>query len=152
MFVYKDEDGNINKDIKCKKLAGLIEPIASAKAQEIFQDDCDIRQKRIRMPQLRRDIDERIKEIENLNSNLVGYKLGSIGWKDVSRRIEMYEKANDEDMAEFRRLERELGEIPRVFCVRNDEVVNIKLMDGVTDIKNMTKDATKFSRTLSEHI
>jgi hypothetical protein len=64
----------------------------------------------------------------------------------------VYEKANDEDMAEFRRLERELGETPRVFGVRNDEVVNIKLMDGVTDIKNMTKDTTKFSRTLSEHI
>ena len=32
VFVYKDKNGNINKDIKCKNLADLIEPIASAKA------------------------------------------------------------------------------------------------------------------------
>lgn len=43
VFVYKDKNGNINKDIKCKNLADLIEPIASAKADELIKEDYYIR-------------------------------------------------------------------------------------------------------------
>ena len=52
VFVYKDKNGNINKDIKCKNLADLIEPIATAKADELLKEDCINKEKSYRLTEL----------------------------------------------------------------------------------------------------
>ena len=45
VFIVKDEEGNLNKDIKCRNLASIIEPIATAKVDELIKEDNDKRWK-----------------------------------------------------------------------------------------------------------
>ena len=151
IFTLRDQEGNLVKDIKCLKFVDLVEPIASAKADEIFREECGIMEKRIQMPQLRRYVDDRIRQIEKAEISLRSCVKGSDRWLSLTRQIHEWNKENDANMAEFRRLERELQGVPPSGGSEPD-MVNPKLVDGVTDIKNLSRDSSKFSKALSERI
>jgi hypothetical protein len=143
VFVYKDKNGNINKDIKCKNLADLIEPIASAKADEMIKEDCNTRIKSFRLSSLKKDVIKRQEVILDLSRNLLGYKIGSSDWKMVNKSISEREKENERDRNEIEILEEE--------GIRHTEdICDTKLIDGANEIKDMTKDSSRFSKTLSE--
>jgi len=79
VFVYKDIDGNINKDIKCKNLANLIEPIATAKVDELIKVDNSKRYKINKIETLKENILKRQDEIRGLEEHILGFRKDSNG-------------------------------------------------------------------------
>lgn len=143
VFVYKDKNGNINKDIKCKNLVDLIEPIASAKADELLKEDCINKEKSYRLTTLHDKVNTRHNEIKYLRNHLLGFEKNTKKWKNISEIIEKKVNENELDMNEIEELENE--------GINTDNEDNdTKLIVGVDDIKEMKKDSTKFSKVLSE--
>ena len=143
VFLYKDCDGNINKDIKCKNLAILIEPIATAKVDELIKEDDDKRRKMSLKKFLKNSISDRIREIEKLENHIIGYTEGTKGWKHVRSQIEGKQNQNQIDLVELRILESD-----EIDC--NSDFFDEKLAVASDDIKDMKKDSCKFSKTISE--
>ena len=150
VFIYKDSDGNINKDIKCKNLANLIEPIASAKVDELIKEDTDKRYKEKKMVELRNDIVKRQNEIISLENHLVGLVRDSKPWFHAKNQIIKKENENERDIEELEGLQNNEIELvinPYVY-VDCDE----KLVVAADEIKEMKKDSCKFSKTISEQL
>ena len=148
IFLYKDSDGNINKDVKCKNLANLIEPIATAKVDELIKVDNSKRYRLKRKENLRNDIIKRRDEIEKLEAHILGYRKDSDRWNQVNNQILRKICENERDGEEFENLgndEIEVVENP-YFVIDCDE----KLACAADDIKEMKKDSCKFSKTISE--
>jgi hypothetical protein len=145
VYVKKDKDGNMIKDINGKKLVELIEPIASKKAEELLEEDNNKRDKQRKLKYLKTHIKNQYNELENLKEHLKGYKKDSENWKYHNQRLKMIENDIDNCVEEQDELENE------GICVLDiDELWDEKLTDGVNDIKNMKKDHTKFSKKLSK--
>ena len=142
VFIYKDVNGNINKDIKCKNLANLIEPIATAKVNELIKEDCDKRLKINRFKFLRKHIITRKEEIEKLYNHLQGLKKESQQWYYIKSQI--LQKENDIEI-----FHNELENI-NYEIKQDDEYCNEKLIIAADDIKEMKNDSSKFSKTISE--
>ena len=142
VFVYKDKNGNINKDIKCKNLADLIEPIASAKADELLKEDYIIKEKSFRLNELHNKVNTRHEEIKDLRNHVLGFQKDTKKWKYLSDLIEKKVQENEVDMNEIEELENE--------GINTDDEDDEKLIEGADDIKEMKKDSTKFSKVLSE--
>jgi len=142
IFVYKDKNGNINKDIKCKNLAELIEPIASAKANELIKEDYDIKMKSFRLTELYNQVNKRINEIKILKQHLLGLENNSKKWKYTKELIKKKEDENEKDKNEIHDFENE--------GIIENETYDDKLMIAADDIKELQKDSTKFSKVLSE--
>ena len=147
VFIYKDSDGNINKDIKCKSLATLIEPIATAKVDELIKEDDDKRRKMSLKKFLKNNVRDRIIAIEKLESHIIGYAEGTKGWKQVRSQIEGKQNQNQIDITELRILENDETNYDSD-CDFYDE----KLVVAADDIKEMKKDSCKFSKTISEYV
>ena len=148
VFVYKDSAGNINKDIKCKNLANLIEPIATAKVDELIKVDNGKRYKITKIERLKNDIIKRQDEIKSLEEHILGFRKDSTGWKQVMDRICKKEDSNEQDFKELEKLQNdENDEVEEQYIVFDyDE----KLADAAEDIKEMKTDSCKFSKTISE--
>ena len=144
VFMYKDKNGNVNKDIKCKNLAELIEPIASAKADEFVKEDYCIRMRSMRFSSLKKQIIEREKDIKHLNSHLLGLEKDSKNWKHTNDSINKKIADNNRDKNELEELENE-GVVDF-----EEDPCDDKLLGAADDIKDMQKDSTKFSKVLSE--
>jgi hypothetical protein len=144
VFMYKDKNGNVNKDIKCKNLAELIEPIASAKADEFMKEDNHTRIRSFRFLSLKKQLIEREEEIKHLNSNLLGLEKNSKAWKHTVDSINKKMADNNRDKNEIEELQNE-GVVDFEEDPQDD-----KLLEAVDDIKDMQKDSTKFSKVLSE--
>jgi chromosome segregation ATPase len=142
VFIYKDVNGNINKDIKCKNLANLIEPIATAKVNELMKEDCDKRTKINRFKFLRKHIISRKEEIEKLENHLQGLKKETQQWYYIKSQI--LQKENDIEI-----FNNELENI-NYEIEQDNEYCNEKLIIAADDIKEMKTDSSKFSKTISE--
>jgi len=147
IFVKKDKHGNINKDIKCRNLADLIEPIALSKADELIKEDLLKRSKSYLMKNLIERINKRNKDIEMLEQTIIGFDKKSNDWMYYNNMILSKKHENEKDEDE-------------IFNMKNDGILiednlntyDPKLIDAVDDIKEMKKDTTKFSKTLSEFV
>jgi hypothetical protein len=74
IFITKDNKGNIIKDINCRNLCDLIEPIATMKANQLFYNDFRERSKYHEIKRLQTVIKEREKQIESLYATSKGFK------------------------------------------------------------------------------
>jgi hypothetical protein len=146
VFVYKDTNGNINKDIKCKNLANLIEPIATAKVNELMKEDYDKRSKINRFKFLRKHIITRKEEIEKLENHLLGLKKETQQWYYIKSQILQKENDNERDNEELRNMDDDND----IYVLKNDEYCDEKLIVAADDIKEMKTDSSKFSKTISE--
>ena len=144
IFMYKDKNGNINKDIKCKNLAELIEPLASAKAGELMKEDYHNKTKSLRLLNLQKQISQREKEINELDRHLLGLEKDSKAWDNTFSIIRQKYSENRKNRIEIEELENE-----GITCA-DEYIYSTKLVDAADDIKEMQKDSTKFSKTLSE--
>ena len=147
VFVYKDGEGNINKDVKCKSLATLIEPIATAKVDELMKEDDEKRRKMSKKRVLKNNVRDRIIAIEKLESHIIGYAEGTTGWMRVRSQIEGKQNENSRDLTELRILDNDETNYDSD-CDFYDE----KLVVAADDIKEMKKDSCKFSKTISEYV
>ena len=145
IFVYKDKNGIINKDIKCKNLVDLIEPIASAKADELIKEDYILKTKTSKLFILHEQVNMRYEEIKELRNHILGFEKNTEKWKYISDLINKKIKENDIDMNEIENLKNE-----GVNTYNDEEEDENKLIVAVDDIKYMKKDSTKFSKVLSE--
>lgn len=143
VFVYKDEKGNINKDIKCKNLANIIEPIATAKVNELMKEDIDKRSKIYRIKSLRKDIISRKEDIEKLENFLQGLEKSSPHWCYI--RDQISQKENDIEMYNI-----ELMNIDNEDYIDDNKYYDEKLYTAADDIKDMKNNTNKFSKTISE--
>ena len=150
VFVFKDVDGNLNKDIKCKNLANLIEPIATAKVDELINDDNRKRFKKKRIETLENQIKQRKHDIKKLQEHIIGFSKDSREWRNVNTRISKNEEYNEKDKVELEKLRNDemepRNDIHQLFIADCDE----KLVIASDDIKEMKKDSVKFSKTISE--
>jgi hypothetical protein len=146
VFVYKDTNGNINKDIKCKNLANLIEPIATAKVNELMKEDYDKRSKINRFKFLRKHIITRKEEIEKLENHLLGLKKETQQWYYIKSQILQKENDNERDNEELRNMDDDND----IYVLKNDQYCDEKLIVAADDIKEMKTDSSKFSKTISE--
>lgn len=144
IFMYKDKNGNINKDIKCKNLAELIEPLASAKAGELIKEDYCNKTKSLRLLSLQKQISQREKDINELDRHILGLEKDSKAWDNTFSIIREKYSENRRDRIEIEELENE-----GITCA-DENIYSTKLVDAADDIKEMQKDSTKFSKTLSE--
>ena len=143
IFIYKDKNGNINKDIKCKNLVDLIEPIASAKADELIKEDCNIKEKSYRLTRLYDQVNKKHNEIKDLRNHLLGFEKNTKKWKHISELIEKKVNENEMDIKEIEDLE-------NAGIIMDNEDNDTKLIVGADDIKDMKKDSVKFSKVISE--
>jgi len=143
IFVYKDKNGNINKDIKCKNLVDLIEPIASAKADELIKEDCNIKEKSYRLTRLYDQVNKKHNEIKDLRNHLLGFEKNTKKWKHISDLIE--KKVNENEMGI-----KEIEDLENEGIIMDNEDNDTKLIIGADDIKDMKKDSVKFSKVISE--
>jgi hypothetical protein len=142
IFIYKDKNGIINKDIKCKNLADLIEPIASAKADELIKEDYNMKEKISKLSLLHDQVNIRYNEIKELRNHLLGFEKYTKKWKHISDSIKKKVDENEIDIREI--------EILKNQGINTDDEDDEKLIVAVDDIKEMKKDSTKFSKVLSE--
>ena len=148
VFIKKDEYGSIKKDIKCRNLANIIEPIASAKVEELIKEDNDKRWKTTRMHILKKQIHNREYEIDQLEHHLLGFVKHSSQWNYINDQLKEKENENDRDLEEYVRLEDD----DDIMCNKNVPNYDEKLMYAADDIKEMKKDCGKFSKIVSELI
>ena len=149
VFIVKDDEGNLNKDIKCRNLANIIEPIATAKVDELIKEDNDKRWKVNRLNILKKQLMNRETDIENLENHLLGLEKYSQKWCYVKEQIIQKEKENELDFEELEQLDEDNN---NVVHHHHTHVINYdeKLAVAADDIKEMKKDSSKFSKTLSE--
>ena len=145
VFIKKDKNGNISKDIKCRNLSNAVEPIASAKAEELIRVDKERRIKSFNLKELEEKIKKRTIEINNLRDTLLGFKKDSHGWNEYQNTILMLENQNEIDNQEIEKLKND-----GVTLIENDEFCDVKLLEAADDIKEMRTDSSKFSKALSE--
>lgn len=145
IFIRKDSHENINRDVKCKNLADLIEPIASAKAHEMIKEDCSSRIKSFRLASLKKQVIKRQEVIVDLTQHLIGHKNGSSEWKNTIKTISKRENENERDRNEIEILEQE--GVKHV-----DDICDTKLIECANEIREMNKDSSRFSRTVSEYM
>jgi hypothetical protein len=148
VFVIKDKNGNINKDIKCRNLVSVIEPLATKKVDEIVNLDQEKKYKSRHLYNLKKDIIKRKEEIENLKDTLCGFKKNSFEWHQLNNRIIEEEQKIDDDYEQINIYEEE-----GVLASNEDDYyIDTKLMNGALNIKEMKVDSSKFSNSLAQII
>ena len=153
IFVKKDKHGNLNKDIKCRNLAELIEPIASTKADELIKKDHLKRNKSHSLKILEDQIRKRDYDIQNIEETMLGLQKNSDILIYYKKLIISKQKDNKKDKEELKNL-RDSG-LEEILETDKEEIYNTydpKLLEAADDIKEMKKDSTKFSKTLSEFV
>ena len=153
IFVKKDKHGNLNKDIKCRNLAELIEPIASTKADELIKKDHLKRNKTYSLKILEEQIKKRDCDIQNIEETMLGLQKNSDRLVYYKKLIISKQKENKKDKEELINL-RDSG-LEETLEIDKEEIYNTydpKLLEAADDIKEMKKDSTKFSKTLSEFV
>lgn len=149
MFMLVDKDGSTIKDKKCRKVANIIEPIATAKTDELIKADIVQREKSSRLSSLIKNVKEREKTIDKLLEHQQGFEENSKEW----RRIEgEFFKKNEVIFAEQRDINqlRMEGVFPKI--EGEIETYDEKLLNAAEDIKSMKTDCTSFSKTIFEHL
>jgi len=125
----------------------LIEPIATAKVDELIKVDNDKRYKVSKIESLRICIEKRYDQIKSLQQHIIGFRKDSNGWKRVRDQIMSKEVENTRDIEILERLQIEETTMESPYTVLDcDE----KLAVAAEDIKEMKTDSCKFSKTIFE--
>jgi hypothetical protein len=143
VYIKKDKHGNLIKDINGKNLVELIEPIATKKADELLEENNNKKDKQIKIRYLKKLIENKYSEIEEIEQHIKGYIKGSDNWKFYNNKM----KAIEKDIENYKE---EQDELENEMINDAEEICNDKLAEGVYDIKNMKKDSSKFSKKLSK--
>ena len=151
VFVTKDSDGKISKDIKAKKLVDTIEPIASMKVDEIVSLEKEKKDKSRDLFTLKSNIRKRTEEIENLEDTLCGFKKNSNEYNRISKQIEQLHDRNNEEYEQIRVYEEE-GVIEINYDVEHTIDLDTKLLIGASEIKDIKSNPNKFSNTLGNMV
>jgi len=147
IFITKNSDGNIVKDINCRNLCNIIEPIATKKANQLFTDDFNERSKFFEIKKLEKSMKDRENKIQSLHATSKGFKITSTEFRDYMRRIHVEEKQNEADLIQYYALKNS-GVKP---CSDID-FVDIKLSTAIDDIQELKTNPSVFSKNLSQYI
>jgi len=147
IFITKNPEGNIVKDIHCRNLCNLIEPIASQKANQLFHDDFVERSKYHEIKQLEKSIKKKEKQIESMIETSKGFKNTSDQYKSIMNRIDIKEKENERDLKKYHELKNS-----GVKHQDDNDFVDIKLSTAIDNIRELKTNSTVFSKTLSQYI
>lgn len=147
IFITKDKDGNLIKDIKGVKIASVIEPIASEKVDEIIQDDFEKRTCAQQIKSLQKNIRYRIERIQELEDFIDGLNSSSKEWNYNKNKIEEMIEENKRDS----KLIENMLDVENMFVEYNDDILlfDEKLISGASQIKTMKTDPSKFTTKLT---
>jgi hypothetical protein len=147
IFITKNSDGNIVKDINCRNLCDIIEPIATKKANQLFTDDFNERSKFFEIQKLEKSMKDRENKIHSLHATSKGFKTTSAEFRDYMRRIHKEEKQNEADLIQYYTLKNS-GVKP---CSDID-FIDVKLSTAIDDIQELKTNPSVFSKNLSQYI
>ena len=147
VFIMKDNDGNIVKDINCRNLCNLIEPIANKKAHQLLKDDFDERCKFNEIKKLESSMMERKKKIESLRATSKGFRNTTNQFRDYMERINQEEKRIEQDLKQYKEL-KDSGVKHSGDC----DMFDIKLSTAITDIQELKTNPSIFSKNLSQYV
>ena len=143
MWKSKDKDGNVIKDYKANKIAKVIKPIATLKADQIIELDDDKRRKLYELKQIRIYRKESLIVNESDALHMKGLNKDTSAYKMYAERIQKrIDKNYNNDLLEQKLLV-EIGDI-----IIEDDEVPYKLVLGKEDIQQLNNDSTKFSNSL----
>ena len=151
VFVMKDSNGKINKDIKAKKLVDTIEPIASMKVDEIVNLEKEKVTKSRELFTLKNNIKKRTEEIQNLEDTLCGFNKNSNEYFRLEKQIEQLHDMNNDEYEQIRVFEEE-GVIEINYDIEQTNDLDTKLLIGATEIKDIKSNSNKFSTTLGNMV
>ena len=139
----KDKDGNVIKDYKANKIAKVVKPIATMKADQIIELDDDKRQKIYDLKQIRIYRKESSIVNESDIQHMRGLNKDTSAYKMYEERVQKrFDKNHKNDLLE-QKLLLEVGD-----AIIEDDEVPYKLVLGKEDIQQLNKDSTKFSNSL----
>lgn len=153
VFVLKDTHGNVYKDNKAYKIISYIEPITTAKVDEIVNHDLRIRNKMMEINDLKDGIKTRKAETEFWRSHQKGYKVESAEYKDITNRLEKYMQKNQEDTLRIKELEE--NEDFSCLELENDDIIvafDGELITGSFICKEIKTDPTKLATKLTNFL
>jgi hypothetical protein len=147
IFSYKDDSGNLNRDIKCMKLANAIEPIVSKKASSLMKEDYEKREKCRLFTEIKKRMREENILLEKMEEELESLSYQTTMYKDLEEKLNEKQDYVNELFEEYKRLEYE-----GATHIDEENFCDVKLVDGTEDIKKMKKNPTKFAKELSVHM
>ena len=124
-------------------------PILRTPYKQFFDlSNNDKRYKISKISSLKKQILDRRAQIESLNEHILGFRKDTSKWNQVRSQILRKESENERDIEMLENLENDQeieieDHLPPLDC---DE----KLVVAADDIKEMKKDSSKFSKTISE--
>jgi hypothetical protein len=147
IFNYKDEFGNLNRDIKCIKLANAIEPIVSEKANSLMKEDFEKREKCRQFTYLKNKLRDENIELETLQEQIDNLPENSSQYIEFRKKLDNKEDFVNEIYDEFKRLQYE-----GATYIEEENFCDVKLVEGTEDIKKMKKNPSRFAKELSIHV
>jgi hypothetical protein len=147
IFSYKDDSGNLNRDIKCMKLANAIEPIVSKKASSLMKEDYEKREKCRLFTEIKKRMRDENILLEKMEEELESLSYQTTMYKDLEEKLNEKQDYVNELFEEYKRLEYE-----GATHIDEEHFCDVKLVDGTEDIKKMKKNPTKFAKELSVHM
>ena len=147
VFSYKDDSGNLNRDIKCIKLANAIEPIVSKKASSLMKEDYEKREKCRLFTEIKKRMREENILLEKMEEELESLSYQTTTYKHLEEKLNNKQDYVNELFEEYKRLEYE-----GATYIDEENFCDVKLVDGTEDIKKMKKNPTKFAKELSVHM
>jgi hypothetical protein len=146
-FSYKDQHGNINRDIKCLKLANEIEPIVTKKANSLIQEDYEKREKCREFTELKSRLREENILLENMEEQLNSLSIGTKQYNELEKRINEKQDFINEIYENYKTLEYD-----GATYIEAENFCDVKLVEGSDDIKGLKKNPTKFAKELSMRV
>jgi len=146
-FSYKDQHGNINRDIKCLKLANEIEPIVTKKANSLIQEDYEKREKCREFTELKNRLREENMILENMEEKLSSLSIGTKQYNELEKRINEKQDFINEIYENYKTLEYD-----GATYIEAENFCDVKLVEGSDDIKGLKKNPTKFAKELSMRV
>jgi hypothetical protein len=146
-FSYKDQHGNINRDIKCLKLANEIEPIVTKKANSLIQEDYEKREKCREFTELKNRLREENMILENMEEQLNSLSIGTKQFNELEKRINEKQDFINEIYENYKTLEYD-----GATYIEAENFCDVKLVEGSDDIKGLKKNPTKFAKELSMRV
>jgi hypothetical protein len=149
MWKSKDKDGNIIKDYKANRIAKVVKPFATSKADILIDLD---EKKRNKIYEIR-DIEKRKKERLDLDerddATMRGMKEGSAHRRMYEERVRKRDEERQKDEVLEEQLLKEFRDADELYLINlDDDDKTFKLYAGKEDIKQLGEDSIKFSSSL----
>ena len=148
VFKFKNELGEIEKDINCKKLADAVQPLAYNKVTEMFNSELNKRSKIFSLRVIIDKIQYLEGDIQQSYNLLKGVSTETDHYKNTLSQIKGKEKILISLEEQKEQLRQEGIDENTVIDLNFD----IKVTDSLTDIYEMNYDSTKFSKELGIHL